>query len=168
MNKLIIPIIILFAAFSRLIPHPPNFTPIIAIGLFAGAYLKDYRQALLIPLLGMIFSDIILGFHVIMIWVYSSLIIITFIGIGLRKRINFINCSASLLGGALLFFLISNLGVWLMGGYEKSISGLITCYTMAIPFFHNTLAGSAFYGTLLFGGYGAIKYFLKESILDSI
>ena len=81
---------------------------------------------------------------------------------------NFVNCSASLLGGALLFFLISNLGVWLMGGYEKSIPGLITCYMMAIPFFQNTLSGSVFYSAVMYGGYEGLKYFLRDSILDSI
>ena len=63
MNKLIIPAIIIFAAFTRLMPHPPNFTPIIAMGLFGGAYLKDKRLALLLPMGAMLIADIFLGFH---------------------------------------------------------------------------------------------------------
>ena len=168
MNKLIIFVIILIAAFSRLIPHPPNFTPIIAIGLFGGAYLKDNRLALLIPLFGMLFSDLILGFHGMMLWVYLSLTFITFIGIWMKNRVNFINCTVSVLSGSLLFFLISNFGVWFMGGYEQSILGLISCYTMAIPFLNNTLIGSAVYGVIMFGGYEGLKYFLQDSLLDSI
>ena len=168
MNKLIIPVIILFAAFSRLIPHPANFTPIIAIGIFGGVYLRDYRLAFFIPLCGMFISDMILGFHVIMPWIYFSLILITFMGICLKKRVNIANCIVSVLGSSVLFFLISNLGVWFMGGYEKSIPGLITCYMMAIPFFQNTLAGSAFYGAIMFGGYEVLKYFLQDSLLGSI
>lgn len=168
MNKLIITAIILFAAFSRLIPHPPNFTPIIVIGLFGGAYLQDNRLALLIPLFGMLFSDLILGFHGMMPWVYFSLVLITFMGIGIKNKVNIINCTVSVLSGSLLFFLLSNFGVWFMGGYEKSIPGLITCYTMAIPFFQNTLAGSVFYGTLIFGGYEGLKYILLGSVPDAI
>ena len=168
MNKLIITVIILFAALSRLIPHPPNFTPIIAIGLFGGAYLKDLRIAILIPLCGMIISDLILGFHEIMPWVYLSLTLITFLGLRLKNRVNFVNCLIAVLGGSLIFFLLSNFGVWFMGGYEKTISGLIVCYTMAIPFLNNTLIGSAAYGVIMFGGYEALKYFLPSSAPDSI
>ena len=77
MNKLIIPTIIICAAFTRLIPHPPNFTPIIAMGLFGGAYLEDRRLVFLIPLIAMIIADAFLGFHGTMIWIYGSLIIIS-------------------------------------------------------------------------------------------
>ena len=76
MNKLIILAIITFAAFTRLIPHPPNFSPIIAIGLFGGAYLKDPKLALIIPLLAMIIADTFLGFHDMIIWVYGLKVVI--------------------------------------------------------------------------------------------
>ena len=168
MNKLIIPLIILFAVISRLIPHPPNFTPIIAMGLFGGVYLKDYRLALLIPLCGMFFSDLILGFHGVLPWVYLSLGLITFMGTRLKNKMNIINGTGSILAGSLLFFLVSNFGVWFIGGYEQSIPGLITCYIMAIPFFHNTLISSAVYGVFMFGGYATMKFFIQGNIPDSI
>ena len=91
MNKLIIPVIIIFAALTRLMPHPPNFTPIIAMGLFGGAYLKDRRIALIIPLLAMIAADMFLGFHGTMLWVYGSLIFITMMGMLLKNRTTLIN-----------------------------------------------------------------------------
>ena len=169
MNKLIIPSIIIFAAFTRFIPHPPNFTPIIAIGLFGGAYLEDRRLALLIPLIAMIIADYFLGFHGMMIWVYSSLIIISMFGILLKNRITMKNCIIATLSGSLLFFLVTNFGVWIMSGfYEKSLSGLLTCYSMALPFFHNTLAGSVFYSVIIFGGYEGLKNYLPDSVPDSI
>ena len=108
MNKLIIPAIVIFAAFTRLIPHPPNFTPIIAIGLFGGAYLKDRRLAFLIPLIAMIIADAFLGFHGTMIWVYGSLILISMMGILLKNRTTLKNCAVATLGGSLLFFLVTN------------------------------------------------------------
>jgi len=169
MNKLIIPAIIIFAAFTRFIPHPPNFTPIIAIGLFGGAYLEDRRLALLIPLIAMLISDVFLGFHGTMVWVYGSLIIISMMGILLKNRITFKNCIIATLGGSLLFFLSTNFGVWIMSGfYEKSIDGFLTCYYMALPFFHNTLAGSIVYSAIMFGGYEGLKNYLPDSIPDSI
>ena len=169
MNKLIIPAIIIFAAFTRLIPHPPNFTPIIAIGLFGGAYLTDRRLALFIPLIAMLLADAFLGFHGTMVWVYGSLILISIMGILLKNRTTFKNCAVATLGGSLIFFLVTNFGVWIMSGfYEKSIMGLLICYSMALPFFHNTLAGSVFYSVIIFGGYEGLKYYLPDSVPDSI
>ena len=169
MNKLIIPAIIISAAFTRLIPHPPNFTPIIAMGLFGGAYLKDRRLVFLIPLIAMIIADIFLGFHGTMIWVYGSLMLISMMGILLKNRTSLVNCSVAALGGSLLFFVVTNFGVWFISEfYEKSITGLITCYAMALPFFHNTLAGSVVYSAIMFGGYAALKNYLPDSVPDSI
>ena len=168
MNKLIITAIIIFAAFTRLIPHPPNFTPIIAMGLFGGAYLKDRRLVFLIPLIAMIIADAFLGFHGTMIWVYGSLIIISMMGILLKNRTTLKNCAVATLGGSLLFFLVTNFGVWIIGGfYEKSIGGLFKCYTMALPFFHNTLAGSVVYSAIIFGGYEGLKNYLPERVPNS-
>ena len=169
MNKIIIFVIILFAAFSRLLPHPPNFTPIIAMGLFGGAYLKDNRLAFLIPLSAMLFADVVLGFHGLMPWVYGSMILISFMGILLQNRINLMNCTVGVLGGALLFFLVTNFGVWFMSGfYEKSLAGFLSCYIMALPFLKNTLAGTIFYGAIMFGGYEAVKYYLIDVVPDSV
>ena len=169
MNKLIIIAIIIFAAFTRFIPHPPNFTPIIAIGLFGGAYLQDRRLALLFPLIAMIIADAFLGFHETMVWVYGSLILISMVGILLQNRITLKNCTVATLGGSLLFFLVTNFGVWIISGfYEKSIAGLITCYSMALPFFYNTLAGSVVYSAIMFGGYVGLKNYLPDSVPDSI
>ena len=169
MYKLIIPAIIIFAAFTRLMPHPPNFTPIIAMGLFGGAYLKDRRLVFLIPLVAMVIADTFLGFHGMMVWVYGSLILISMMGILLKNRTSLVNCSVAALGGSLLFFLVTNFGVWFISGfYEKSIAGLITCYAMALPFFHNTLAGSVVYSAIMFGGYEGLKNYLPDSVPDSI
>ena len=169
MNKLIITVIIIFAAFTRLIPHPPNFTPIIAIGLFGWAYLKDRRLVFLIPLITMLIADAFLGFHGTMIWVYGSLILISIMGILLKNRTTLKNCVIATLGGSLLFFLVTNFGVWIMSGfYEKSIAGLFTCYAMALPFFYNSLAGSVVYSAIMFGGYEGLKNYLPDSVPDSI
>ena len=166
MNKLIIPVII-FAALSRLIPHPPNFTPIIAMCLFAGAYLKNFKLSILIILSAMILSDFILGYHKVVPWVYMSMVLITLIGVILKKNINMVNCLLSFFSASLVFFFISNLGVWFIG-YEKSISGLINCYILAIPFFHNTLISTFIYGIFMFGGYKLLKNLLQGRIVDSI
>ena len=169
MNKLIIPAIIIFAALTRLMPHPPNFTPIIAMGLFGGAYLKDKRLALLLPLGAMLLADLFLGFHGTMIWVYGSLIVITSMGFLLKNGVTLKNGAIATLGGSLLFFLVTNFGVWASGSfYPKTVEGLMSCYAAGIPFFGNTLAGSVFYSSLMFFGYEQIKKYFPIAIPDTI
>ena len=169
MNRLIIPAIIIFAALTRIMPHPPNFTPIIAMGLFGGAYLKDKRWALLLPVGAMLLADVFLGFHGTMIWVYGSLIIITAIGFLLKRGVTLTNGAIATIGGSLIFFLVTNFGVWASGGfYPKNMEGLISCYVAGIPFFGNTIGGSIFYSSLMFVGYEQMRTYFPIVVPDSI
>ncbi len=147
MKKEIFPIaLILILAFSRLIPHPPNFTPIISMAVMSGFFLRNIRLSLLVVVFSMLISDIIIGIHSNMFFVYFSLILIIFTFNMLTKKMNILNVALLSFCGSLLFFMISNFGVWLNSTlYEKNISGLINCYTMAIPFFHNTLISTLFF-----------------------
>ena len=149
MNKLIIPAIIIFAAFTRLMPHPPNFTPIIAMGLFGGAYLKDKRWALMLPVIAMLISDLFLGFHGTMIWVYGSLIIITAMGFLLNSGVTLKNGAIATIGGSLLFFVVTNFGVWIMGGYGYTYKGFLECYTLAIPFLGNNILSTLIFSIVI-------------------
>lgn len=146
-------LIIFFAVILRLIPHLPNFAPIAAMALFGGVYLNR-KYALIMPFLAMFISDIFLGFHSTMIFVYGSFLITGFIGLYLRPHKTLPNVITATLISSLLFFLITNLGVWLVSGlYPKSFAGLIQSYFFAIPFFRNTLLGDLFYVGLFFGSY---------------
>ena len=168
MNKLIIFLIIVLAAVTRLIPHPPNFTPIIALGLFGGAYIKNRSLAVLIPIGAMFLSDLFLGFHGTAYWVYGSLLLVAVLGMMLLNNINIRNCSIAALGGSVLFFLITNFGVWLTSSYyPKNLDGILTCYTLAIPFLANTLAGSLLYTGVMFGGYELLKWRVAQSAPES-
>ena len=164
MNKLIIPVLIILAAVTRLIPHPPNFTPIIAIGLFSGTYIKNRSLAVFIPIGAMFLSDLFLGFHGTVYFVYCSLLLVTILGMLLIKKITIKNCTAAALSSSLLFFLITNFGVWLTSGYyPKNIQGILACYTMALPFLGNTLAGTLLYSSVMFGGYKLLKRSVAQS-----
>ena len=158
MKKLLNPIlIILFAVALRLLPHPANMAPIAAMALFGGVYLNK-KYALIVPLLSMLFSDVFLGFHNTMIFVYGSFFITGVIGLWLRKRTSFIYLIEASLISSLVFFIITNFGVWLMGNmYPKTVTGLLDCYVMAIPFFRNTILGDLLYVGLFFGGYELVK-----------
>jgi len=140
MNRNIIIISLIFlAVITRLLPHPPNFTPITGIALFAVNRFADKKLAFLLPLLCMIVTDFFIGFHSIVPFVYLSIVGISCIGY-VSKKIS----SVTILKSSLLFFIISNFGVWLVG-YPNSIAGFLACYTMALPFFINTILGDFFF-----------------------
>ena len=153
LKKEIFPIsLILILAFARLIPHPPNFTPIIAVALISGYFFKNINLSLLILLVAMLLSDLFIGFYENMIFVYASLLLITFVFHKISKKINYKNLFIYCFAGSLIFFIFSNFGVWALGSpgvldvaYERNISGLVECYILAIPFFGNT-----FLSTLIF------------------
>jgi len=132
--------LILILVFARLIPHPPNFTPIIAAAILSSYFFKNIYLSLMILLISMLLSDIFIGFHTNMFFVYAPLFLITFLFFNVRMKINSKSLFIFAFLGSLIFYLVSNFGVWLMSGmYEKNISGLMSCYVLAIPFFTNTI-----------------------------
>jgi hypothetical protein len=144
---------ILIAAAMRLFPHPPNFTPLTAMALFGGACFADKRLSFLVPLSGLFLSDLVLGFYSSMPVVYGSFLLTVCIGFWLRKERNFSRVFGASVLAAVLFFVLTNFGVWAFDAmYPKTLGGLLECYTMGIPFFGNTLLSSLFYSAILFGG----------------
>jgi hypothetical protein len=146
------------AAALRLVPHPPNFAPIAAMALFSGAQLGLRPMAFAAPLGAMLLSDAVLGFYPEVIFVYLSLAITVVIGLALAMRKTVLGVGIAAVSSSLLFFLVTNFGVWLvMDYYPKTLSGLAACYFAAVPFFKNTLAGDLFYSGLLFGGFALLE-----------
>lgn len=144
-------LLIAAAAFSRLLPHPENFTPLAAIALSGGVYLEK-RYSLLIPLAALFLSDIFLGFHATMPYVYGSFLLIGLLGIWLKSHKNLTAITASAIAGSALFFIVTNFAVWFHGTmYPHTVEGLAACYVAAIPFFRNTFAGDLLYTAVMFG-----------------
>jgi len=144
--------LVILAALARLLPHPPNFVPILAMGLFAGAMLADRRLALMVPLAAMLLSDLVLGLHATVAFVYLGVACSVGIGSLLAGRIGITSVTAASLAAAGAFFLVSNFGVWLLSGmYRHDPAGLLASYTLAIPFFHYTLLATMLYAAVLFG-----------------
>tara|TARA_B110000438_G_scaffold295045_1_gene337446 strand:+ start:2016 stop:2756 length:741 start_codon:yes stop_codon:yes gene_type:complete len=149
-KKQILPIgLILILALSRLVPHPWNFTPVIAVAIMSGYFFKNVYLSFLILLISMLIADIFLGFYENMIFVYVSLLFISFIFYKFSKKINFKNLFIYGFAGSVVFFIISNFGVWVLQSpglsglpYERSLAGLIECYILAIPFFPNTFVST--------------------------
>ena len=141
-----LPICLIFIlSFSRIIPPPSNFTPILAVGIFSGFYFKNFIKSFFIVLLAMFIGDLYLGFHNTMFFTYTSLALAVLIGIFI-KQFKFNEILASGFASSIMFFVITNFGVWALSGmYVKTFSGLLQSYIMAIPFFHNTLISTLVY-----------------------
>jgi hypothetical protein len=149
---------IVIAAGLRLVPHPPNFSPIDAMALFSGAYLGRRGLAFVAPLAALLLSDVVLGFYHGMATVYGTVALIVLIGRWVSLRRTPVRIAAAALASSVIFFVITNLGMWLFSGfYPVTYAGLVACYTAAIPFFQNTVAGDLFYVTLLFGGFAVAE-----------
>ena len=129
----------------RFIPHPPNFTPVIAMAL----YLPIFFGLWCIPFLLLAFAitDYFIGFHSLLIWTWGSLALVGLIS---KYGKNILSRLFATFLGAIIFFTISNLGVWYSGGlYDHTIEGLIKCYIMALPFFTNTLLSTIIFALLI-------------------
>jgi len=135
----------------RLMPHIPNFAPIGAIALLAGTLLPK-KHTILLLLCIMLITDTALGFYLGFEWTWLSLALVIPIGLAVRKLPLLAKSSVGALGASLVFFIVSNFGVWLTSGmYPPTMTGLISCYFMAIPFFGATLASNFAFSTALFG-----------------
>jgi ABC-type transport system involved in multi-copper enzyme maturation permease subunit len=163
--------IVVLTVLARLLPHPPNFTPIGAVALFGATYFRSRWAAFLVPLAAMFLSDLALqltttlglyggwmaggtGFHKGMVVVYGTIVLIAALGLLLRRKKTVLTVAAATLAASILFFVITNFAVWAEGEmYPMTPEGLLACYTAAIPFFHWTLLGDAFYATVLFGSF---------------
>lgn len=144
--------LILMIVLSRLIPHPPNFTPVLAAALFCGTLYARPSHALLIPLLGMAAGDLVLGLHD-QIWaVYLAVALCVGLGRWMLNPPGVLTTVTAGVSGSVLFFLLTNLAVWLQGDlYPLTAAGLLACYVAAIPFFHHTLIATLMFGLALLG-----------------
>lgn len=159
-------ILIIIGVGARLLPHAPNVTPLTAIALFAATYLS-IRYAAAIILATMVLTDFWIGAYDwrVMAAVYGSLLLAGAIGLLVRKKISFITAGAGALAASVLFFAITNWAVWQFGTmYNHSMAGLMQSYTMAIPFFKNSLLGDLGYTAILFGSLELFQVLAKQPV----
>ena len=142
--KVFLGIFVVLAA-SRFIPHPPNFTSLIALSFYIPALIGiRYLPALIVSF---VITDFVIGFHSTTLFTWGSVVMI---GLGSKYFISsiFTRISGALLG-ACLFFIITNFGVWSLGSYGYNFNGLITCYVLAIPFFGYTILSTIIFSMLI-------------------
>ena len=137
--------LVLVLSFSRIIPHPYNFSPMLAVGIFLGFYFRQFFLGSFIAVSSMFLGDLYLGFHDTMFFTYASLIIAVILGLFISK-FKFTEILFAGLASSVCFFIITNFGAWLtLEMYEKNLAGLFQSYVLAIPFFHNTLISTLLY-----------------------
>ena len=162
-NDLLLVGFVVAAALVRLVPHPPNFLPTTALVLFAGSHFASRKVAGFVVMGSLLLSDLLLGFHSTMPFVYVALLVILLAARVLKDQDVFSTLGAGrvagvTLGSSVFFFVLTNLGVFLVQDlYPKTLTGLLACYTAALPFFENSLLADGFYVALLFGSWELLR-----------
>ena len=163
-------LIVLFIAiifFGRILPHPYNFTPLIAVTLLSSYALSNKLLVITIPIFGFWLSDLFMNnviyagyyndftiFNTGMIWTYGAIVLVALLGNSFLDKISSGKVALASLSGSTLFYLISNFGVWAYSPmYAKTLVGLIQCYSLALPFYGTSLIGDLVYCGILFGSY---------------
>jgi hypothetical protein len=149
---------IILGGCARLIPHPWNFTPLMAIGLFAGSQARRASTAVLVTVFALVLSDAVLGFYPGFWYVYAAALIPVLLGRLVRNRDGAGAIAAAALASSLSFFLITNFMVWASAElYPHTATGLSACYLAGVPFYRNQVLGDAVYTVAIFGGYAVVQ-----------
>ena len=170
----ILAVLIAMGVAGRLLPHPPNFTPMAAIALFAGfIFVKRYMSVVAV-VAAMLLTDYFAFGYLSPEWFASKSMVVVYLALlfpivfrgFLQKKLGVFRIAAAALASSSVFFVATNFAVWAFSPmYEKTFAGLVLCYTMAIPFFQNTIAGDMIWSGVIFGSYFALRHFSKLRVL---
>jgi hypothetical protein len=158
--------LLIIGVLSRFLPHAYNFTPVVAIALFGGVYLRR-SQALWVPVALMVISDLFIGLHNTIPFTWGSMVLVSLIGLWVRQNVSALRIISGAMASAIVFFLVTNFGAWLTL-YPPTADGFRQCYVMAVPFFRATLASTLVYGVLLFGAYELFARRVKGTRLELV
>ena len=170
----ILAVLIAMGVAGRLLPHPPNFTPMAAIALFAGFIFMKRYMAIVAVVAAMLLTDYFAFGYLSPDWFASKSMIVVYLALlfpivfrgFLQKKLGVLRIAGAALASSTVFFVATNFAVWAFSPmYEKTFAGLVLCYTMAIPFFQNTIAGDMMWSGVIFGSYAALRHFSKLRVL---
>ena len=139
-------VIFLSIVITRFIPHPPNFTSLVALSFYIPAVFGIIYMPFV--LISFVITDVVIGFHNILFFTWGSVVVIGLFSRLFRSSDIKFRIFGSL-SGAFIFFVVTNFGVWVAGSYEYNIKGIIECYTLAIPFFGYTLISTLIYSLII-------------------
>ncbi len=159
--------LIIIGILLRFIPHTANFTPVAAIAIFAGVYLNK-KQALIVPLLLMVLSDLFLGMHNVVVFTWGSFVLVTFLGAWAKNHKTVKGIVSTSVVASFLFYVVTNFGVWAMGWYPQTAKGLLDCYILGLPFLRNFGLATLVYTFVLFGAYEFIARRVQNTKLAKV
>jgi len=171
----ILAVLIALGVAGRLLPHPPNFTPMAAIALFAGFIFVKRYMAFIAVIVTMLLCDYFAFGSLSANWFGSKSMFVVYLALlfpivfknFLQKKLGVLKIAGAALASSIIFFLTTNFAVWAFSPmYTKNFDGLVLCYTMAIPFFQNTVAGNLLWSGVIFGTYFALRNFSNLRILN--
>jgi len=170
----ILVVLITLGVAGRLLPHPPNFTPMAAIALFAGFIFVKRYMAVVAVVAAMLLTDYFAFGYLSPDWFASKSMMVVYLALlfpivfrgFLQKKLGILRIAGAALASSTVFFVATNFAVWAFSPmYEKTFTGIVLCYTMAIPFFQNTIAGDMMWSGIIFGSYFALRHFSKLRVL---
>ena len=148
---------------SRIIPHPPNFTPLLAGIIFLPFIQKDIKFSILVPMTSMLVSDFIIGMHALMLWTYASILLLSVLSFYF-SRDNALRVGTLAMISPMIFYVISNFGVWMNSSfYTRDLNGLFECYLNAIPFYANSAVACMLFSSAFFM---IVKYYQRSILLN--
>jgi len=159
--------LIIVGILLRLAPHAPNFTPIAAIALFSGAYLNK-KYAFLVPLFLIIASDLVIGLHNVIIFTWGSFILITILGFWIKKQRSLLRIVSASFVSSVLFYIVTNFGVWFAGWYPHNLGGLINCYILGLPFLRDFTLSTLIYTSGFFAVYDLVARLVRDTKLSKV
>jgi len=149
---------ILAVAMVRFLALPfPNVAPIGAMALFGAAYFRNKTLAFIVPMGAMLLTDLFIGFHNVMPFVYGAFLATSMIGLLLRNNVKVGTLLLAGLASSILFFLVTNFGVWATMPGPKNLATLMVTYELGLPFFRYTLLGDFIFISVLFGGFALLQ-----------
>ena len=159
-------IISIAVALFRVMPHPPNITPITALALVGGLTFPRARFAVISCFLALFISDAFIGFHHLMVFVYGSFFLTILVGLFIKTYLSKRYLFPGAVLSSCLFFLITNFGVWLYSpAYPKTVTGLYHCYVAGVPFFRYSIIGDLAFTLIIATSIHLITALVKKSSL---
>ena len=156
-----------FLVLWRLTVQIPNFSPVMAVALMSGVYLHHRYWAVALPLIAMLLSDLFLGLHGSMLFVYTGMIMATLIGFWLKRHLRLTLVMFSSVIASSVFFLMTNFGAWLslVQLYPRSFTGLMEAYLAGIPFFQTSLTADVLFSVMIYG-LASLMVSQKDTVLE--
>jgi len=178
-NLLLIVLFVAIIFLGRILPHPYNFTPLIAVTLLSSYSISNKFLAIIIPVVGFWLSDLFMNNHIYagyfadftvfnsgMIWTYGAIVLVALMGSSFLNKITTGKVVLASLSGSTIFYLISNFGVWAFSPmYAKTLAGVVQCYSLALPFYGTSLMGDLVYCALLFGAYQLVFFKIPNFLI---